>query len=194
MTRLKAFPLMHELHTRSYRIWTRAVLSESELRIRFKLEAAHPREFTKVNLPELHAQPERRSGLWNETCFECFIPSAHSGAYLEFNGSPSGDWDWFSFRGYREGMAEFQLPTEAQPRQTVLTRSDQQIESEWTLPMVGIRFGLLSAGDSQFDFDRIGLTAVLNTSIATTYWALAHEGVKPDFHHPSGFIYDPIRN
>jgi hypothetical protein len=189
LIRLKAFPMMHEQHTRSYRIWTHAELSPSELRIRFKLEAASANEFAKIILPKKNPQPVRQNEIWKETCFECFIPSAHSDAYLEFNGSPSGNWNWYSFRGYREGMKEFVVPAESQPRQTALSLSDQQIECEWTLPMVGLRLGFLSAGDSQFEFNRIGIASVLNTSIATTYWALSHEGIKPDFHLSSSFNF-----
>jgi hypothetical protein len=187
--KLKYFPLMHEQHARSYRVWANAELSISELRIHFKLEAAGAKEFRDVILAAQNPAPKRVNELWKETCFECFIPLENSKAYLEFNGSPSGDWNWYSFIDYREGMKEFQVPPEAQPRQTSLTMSEKQIESEWVLPLIGMRLGFLSTGEGMSEVKKIGLASVLNTSVATTYWAVAHEGVKPDFHHPSGFRY-----
>lgn len=186
---MKAFPMMHEQHTRSYRLWTSAELTASELRIRFKVEAAGINEFAKINLSKPGPTPARKNELWKDTCFECFIPSATSDAYLEFNGSPNGDWNWYSFRGYRDGMNEFSIAPDAQPRQTVLTRSEQELETEWTLPLVGMRTGFLSAGESQFEFNTVGLTAVLSTTEANTYWAISHDGVKPDFHLRSSFNF-----
>jgi hypothetical protein len=182
MLKLKAFPLLHELHTKSYRIWSQVKLGSGELQARFKLEAAHPKEFAKVILAEPNSKPARRPELWKQTCFEIFIPSKNSDAYLEFNGSTSGDWNWYSFRRYREGMTEFSLNAESMPRQRVQSRSDSSLDCEWVLPITGIRQGFLSAGMSALEFDRVGITAVLATSVATTYWAISHEGIKPDFH------------
>lgn len=189
LVRMQAFPLMHESHTQHYQVWGGAELTASALRVRFKIEASDSREFAKIVLPEVNSHPDRRDELWKETCFECFIPSRRSDAYLEWNGSPSGDWNAYSFHRYREGMNAFDLSFEGQSRQTTLICSEKQIESEWVIPLLAIRIGGMSAGDTQFDFNRVGLTLVLNTSVATTYWALSHEGVKPDFHLSSSFTY-----
>lgn len=188
MLRLKAFPMLHELHTKSYRIWTKIDLNPSELRVFFKIEGAHPTEFAKIIFPENVTKPSRQKDLWNDTCFEVFIPTKSADAYLEFNGSPSGNWNWYSFKKYRGGMTEFPINPESIPKQSVQSRSESSIESEWVLPMSGIRQGFLSAGQNLLQFDHVGVSVVLNTSVATTYWALAHDGIKPDFHLRSSWV------
>jgi hypothetical protein len=189
MISLKAFPLLHEMHARSYRVSASAELTQSTLRVRFKVEGASAKEFAKIILPPVNPSPVRKNDLWKDTCFECFIPSLHSDAYLEFNGSPSGNWNLYSFRGYREGINEFHLAPESYPRQTVITFSDHEMVSEWTISTLGLRLGFMSAGENQFEFNSLGLTTVLSTSEASLYWALSHEGVKPDFHTRTSFTH-----
>lgn len=182
LLRLKAFPLLHELHTKSYRVWSQTTLSPSELKVLFKIEAAHPKEFLKIQLPDVVDRPARKSELWKHTCFELFIPAKDSNAYLEFNGSPSGDWNLYSFKGYREAMSEYSLSNELAPKLLVQSRGESSVETLWSLPLPAIRQGFLSAGVSSLQFESVGITVVLETSVATTYWALAHDGIKPDFH------------
>jgi hypothetical protein len=189
--RLKAFPMMHEMHTKSYRVWARIKLTPGELQIYYKLEAAAPKEFSKILLADIEAKPSRKKDLWSQTCFECFIPTRQGDGYLEFNGSPSGSWNWYSFKSYRQGMSEFPLNPESVPKQVTQSRSDTSIECEWVLPLSGIRQGFLSAGQNGLQFDKVGVTMVLSTSLATTYWALSHEGVKPDFHLKSSWSATP---
>lgn len=191
LLRLKAFPMLHEMHTKSYRIWSRLKLTPSELQVYYKIEAAHPKEFAKILLDEAEPKPTRKKELWNKTCFECFIPTQQGDGYLEFNGSPSGSWNWFSFKSYRQGMSEFPLNPESVPKLMTQSRSDTSIETEWVLPLSGIRQGFLSAGQNGLQFDQVGVTVVLNTTVATTYWALAHEGIKPDFHLRSSWSATP---
>lgn len=191
LLRLKAFPMMHEQHTKSYRVWSRVTTNPSELRVFYKIEAAAPKEFSKIILPEIEAKPSRKKDLWNHTCFECFIPVKGSEAYLEFNASPSGSWNWYAFKRYREGMTEFKLNPESTPKQAVQSRGESSIETEWVLPMSGIRQGFFSVGQNQLQFDHVGITVVLSTSIATTYWALSHDGIKPDFHLRSSWSATP---
>ena len=182
MLRLKSFPMLHEQHSKSYRVWAQVQALPSEIKVLFKIEAAHPKEFAKIELAPITDKPHRLPELWKQTCFELFIPAKNSEAYLEFNGAPSGNWNWYSFKKYREGMSEFSLNADLAPRQVVQSRGESSLESVWSLPMPGIRQGFLSAGLSTLQLDQIGISTVLCTSIATTYWALSHEGIKPDFH------------
>jgi hypothetical protein len=193
IVKLVPFPLLHEAHTRSFRIWVNAEVTYTDLRVRFRLEAAGPKEFSKIILPEPASKPSRQKDLWKETCFECFIPAANSEAYLELNGSPSGHWNLFAFKKYRDRAIEFELGQESLPKQSVVTRTDRQIENEWVIPLTAIRQGFVSVGAKGGEFKKIGITTVLNTSVATTYWALKHDGIKPDFHVGSSFIY-PIQS
>ena len=187
--KLQAFPMMHELHSKSYRITVDAALSATDLKVHFKLEAAHPKELAKIIFSPTSEAPTRKAELWKGTCFECFIPSQRSEAYLEFNGSPNGNWNWYSFKKYRDNQLEFKLNDDAKPKQSVIIKSESQVESEWTLPLIGIQQGFQSIGENHHEFNFIGITAVMSTTVATLYWALKHDGVKPDFHLRSSFNY-----
>ena len=190
MIRLKPFPMLHEQHTRSYRIWASAECTSSDLRLRFRIEGADSKEFKKVNLPaEVSKTPSRKAELWKDTCFECFIPVQDSEAYLELNLAPDGCWNAYAFKKYREGMTEFQIKPESIPRQAISTSSDRDVLNEWVIPLTGLRQGMMSVKQNELRFDSVGLTAVLNTTVGTTYWALAHDGVKPDFHIRSSFNF-----
>ena len=67
---------------------------------------------TSLCLPEA-ARPQRADGLWERTCFELFLRDPESGAYLEFNFSPSGQWAAYRFDGYRAGRRDLDV---AEPR------------------------------------------------------------------------------
>ena len=45
----------------------------------------------------------RVTGLWEDTCFECFLANGSEQRYVEFNFSPAGDWQVFRFSDYRSG-------------------------------------------------------------------------------------------
>lgn len=198
LVRLKPFPELHESLTKSYRVWAGAVLSTHELRLYYKIQAASERMLSQIIFGSNESsqvqdrnEPQRKNELWTSTCFEAFIPSCHSQGYLEFNGSPQGDWNWYSFRSYRQGQVEFQLAQDAQPQQKVFHKTGSQIEMEWGLPWIGVRQGFQSLGENQHEYCGLGLTVVLHTTLGTLYWALSHEGLKPDFHLRKSFIYDP---
>lgn len=118
----------------------------------------------------------RCDGLWQTTCFEAFIQSSGSG-YTELNLAPSGDWAAYCFDDYRAGMAS---PEEAQPPALTLDRAADwlELEAEWWL-------GWMPGADLPW---RIGISVVVEQrGGAKSYWALAHEGAKPDFHDPRSF-------
>jgi hypothetical protein len=188
LIRLKPFPMMHELHSRSYRVWASAELTASELKLNFKIEAAAPKEFSKIIFLD-SSHPARMKDLWQHTCFECFIPSERSNAYVEINASPSGSWNMFAFDGYRTKANEFHLVPESQPKQLAVSKSDTAYETMWSIPTTGIREGFLSVGVNDGTFTHLGITTVLSTTVAMTYWATQHSGVKPDFHLRESFIY-----
>ena len=54
----------------------------------------------------------RVTGLWEDTCFECFLANGSEQSYVEFNFSPAGDWQVFRFSDYRSGrQLGFELGT-----------------------------------------------------------------------------------
>jgi hypothetical protein len=125
-------------------------------------------------------EPARRTGLWEETCFEFFLAPLNSPGYWEFNLSPAGDWNVYRFFEYRKGMTEepaFEsLPFRVEERPDALS-----IHLEFDLA------GIIRPDQSI----RASVTAVLRqTDGKTTFWALAHMGSRPDFHSRDSFILE----
>ena len=191
---LLPFPFMHEAQSKLYRVFAGARVTTSQVSLHYKIEALHADAFNAIILPGISKKPIRKDELWKTTCFECFVPGRGISSYLEFNGSPSGDWNWYSFQGYRAAMKPVPLSSRLEPKAVSLSKSDRELEVTWVLPMSGILQGFASHGESVQAFDPMGLSVVLHTSAATLYYALAHDGVKPDFHTRASFRYDPFRN
>ena len=194
LTPLKPFPFLHETQTRLYKISAAAEVSTAQIELRYRIEATTPEAFSAIVFPPVVPKPKRKDELWKTTCFECFIPGSGTDAYLEFNGSPSGDWNWYGFQSYRNGMKPITTSARVEPKAVSMSKSDRDMEVTWILPMSGVMQGFGVQGESVQGFDPFGLTVVLHTKDATLYWALSHDGVKPDFHTRASFIYDPIRN
>ena len=159
--------------------------------LEYHLSAKDP-AFLQVLEPFVKGEPAevpvgiRKDGLWKETCFEAFIGKSGSEGYFEFNGTVNGDWNLYSFEGYREGMKEVPVTPEATPGLSNRATSDGSLRLGFSVPLV------LLGGEAAIE--RVGLTAVVKTSRVTTYWAIKHAGEKPDFHLRGSFCHDPVRN
>lgn len=128
------------------------------------------------SIPLMTPQPLRRHELWKETCFEGFVQPAGSSTYWELNLSPAGHWNLYRFDGYRQGMSEASAIAALSIRRHQTDRR-LEIATEVDLTMFG-------AGDL-----KIGLSAVIRCLDGRLdYYALAHPGAKPDFHHPQSFL------
>lgn len=111
--------------------------------------------------------------LWKTTCFELFLYDGE-GRYRELNFSPSGQWALYSFAGYRNRAGEAVL------------RDFPEIKHEKGdnvfVQTVFIDSTILLGAE------RAALSAVIEEKGGRpSYWALAHNGLKPDFHDPFGF-------
>ena len=111
--------------------------------------------------------------LWKTTCFELFLYDG-DGRYRELNFSPSGLWAIYSFAGYRHRAGEAVL------------RDHPEIKHEMGASMfvqtVFIDAAILLGAE------RAALAAVIEEKGGRpSYWALEHNGLKPDFHDPFGF-------
>lgn len=115
---------------------------------------------------------ERKDELWKMTCFEMFLNPKGQKQYYEFNFSLAGTWNCYRFAGYR-----FPQPPEVS--------TDFEIEKMvWKSKQLEITV----KNNSQFQKFNVGLTAVIkNKKNQTTYFALKHDGGKPDFHVSSAF-------
>jgi hypothetical protein len=123
--------------------------------------------------------PERADGLWRHTCFEVFVGGSNRHDYLEYNFSPSGQWQIYAFQDYRR---DGRLPAAESPSiSRALTRGALQLEARIRLPGAVDEASL-----------RLGICAVLeDTDGRLSYWALQHPTGKPDFHDPATFILTP---
>jgi hypothetical protein len=140
------------------------------LGLRYRLRG----DLAGVRLPAA-GTAERADELWRTTCFEAFVAGG-DGGYVEFNFAPSTRWAAYRFSGRRDGMENADVPV---PRIT----SEKSAEPyELRAEVAGL------PADGPW---RVGLTAVIEDSQGrTSYWALAHPGEKPDFHHPDSFVLE----
>ncbi|MDA8090594.1 MAG: DOMON-like domain-containing protein [Nitrospiraceae bacterium] len=121
--------------------------------------------------------PSRRYSLWEKTCMEFFLGPRNSTRYWEFNLSPAGLWNTYSFESYREGMREEpsfeKLPfvVHAGPRALRLS----------------LEFNLAAIVPPGLDIN-VAVSAVIKMKDGNmSYWALAHPPVRPDFHDRACF-------
>jgi hypothetical protein len=115
----------------------------------------------------------RGEELWQTTCGELFLQNRRGKGYREFNFSPSERWAAYSFDGYREGMADAEIPA-------------PEVSSERGQYLFVLTAILDAAvlGDAK----AAGLAAVIEETDGTkSYWALAHPPGQPDFHDPACF-------
>lgn len=127
-----------------------------------------------IRLPALAAAGPA-DDLWRHTCCEAFV--AGDGGYHEFNFSPAGSWAVYRFTDIRQRDSAYRPP--AAP--TVRTAADTD---GFTLT-AEIPAALLPARPQR----TLGLTAVVeHADGALAYWALRHDGPRPDFHRPATFL------
>ncbi len=128
------------------------------------------------------AAPVFAEGLWQRTCFEVFVRGGKGAAYVEGNFSPSWEYAFYGFTGYRAGMTP---NTDAADPQIGLDAAHVQFALEATVDLARIAPDLV--GQDWI----IGLSAVIeNTNGYKSYFALAHPGGAPDFHHPACFALE----
>lgn len=147
---------------------------------RFTISYSLTGALSELNIPTPAEMPERRNNIWQETCFEFFLGLKDYDQYWEFNLSPSGHWNVYRFKAYREGKQE----------ETAFT----------SLPFNVIRSTDAFILDLEFDLDtiipanetlKVGISAVIKHKDGnTTYWALAHTCQKADFHKRESFIIE----
>jgi hypothetical protein len=116
----------------------------------------------------------RTDKLWEHTCFEAFLRAEGAEAYVELNFAPEAQWAAYRFTSLRTGMRNLDI---APPRIGFLAeREALTLDVELSpLPLPHAAWAC-------------ALSAVLEDAAgAKTYWALAHPGDKPDFHHPAAF-------
>ena len=131
----------------------------------------------EILIPARDEMPARRSRLWEVTCFELFLAPENSEQYWEFNFSPAGHWNVFRFSSYRQSMQEETafsfLPFSTQHMGDTLLLH-MELDAERILKGCGLE---------------AGVSAIIKTRAGeVTFWSLAHNAVRPDFHARDCFI------
>ncbi|WP_240606544.1 DOMON-like domain-containing protein [Phenylobacterium kunshanense] len=123
------------------------------------------------------APPARTDELWRRTCLEAFVRLPGAPGYRELNLSPGGPWAAYRFDGYREGMANADVPA---PHVTTDRDGDTfDLAAAWTLDL-----------PSDLPW-QVAVTAVIEAADGSiSYWSLRHPAARPDFHHADGFVLE----
>ncbi|HRO68630.1 MAG TPA: DOMON-like domain-containing protein [Pseudobdellovibrionaceae bacterium] len=159
----------------SLRLEARAKWNGRLLDLEFSL--SHPQ--LVASLTNLPVSDERRDELWKTTCFECFLTTEKmKPAYYEINLSPGGDWAFYGFTSYRQGMKKSDLS--AAPLKT-----SSQEKATWSY-----RLDLSDQNSLKNETLLVSLCAVIESREgAVSYWSLVHRQSKPDFHHLEHFVH-----
>lgn len=133
---------------------------------------------SEIILPSFESKKKRQDELWKSTCFEAFVELSEGG-YLEFNFSPSGNWNCYHFTNYRENMRQFSevelLEFKASCLPTAPDHYSCRISVQIELPLV---------------ITKMGMTSVIkNHNGEINYWALKHSGEKADFHRSQDWLF-----
>ena len=134
----------------------------------------------RVLIPSPAKLPTRTKGLWETTCFECFLGVKDSPQYWEVNLSPAYHWNVYHFCDYRQGMTEENrigaLPFQVQQQGNTLSLE------------VSLDLGSLIRGHQVLE---IGVSAVIEYNNGeVSYWALTHKAQQADFHQRESFILE----
>jgi len=137
-------------------------------------------QLTELVIPTAASKPARKHGLWQETCFEYFIGVKDSPQYWEFNLSPAADWNVYRFAAYRQGMEEEQA----------FTSLPFSVEQQSDMLRLTLEVDLAQFVSANQILE-VAISAVVKPKEGeVSYWALAHPGSKPDFHHRDSFILE----
>ena len=145
--------------------WTE--LPDKRLMLRYRVDGC-----SALVVPPFHGRG-RGDELWKTTCFELFLYDG-GGRYREFNFSPSGQWAAYAFSGYRNLAGNAEL------------REIPELKHE-TGDKVFMQTVFLDRRELE-EAESAAVAAVIEEEGGRpSYWALAHGGLKPDFHDPACF-------
>jgi hypothetical protein len=141
-------------------------------------------DLPQVQVPDVKGNRARCDRLWEQTCFEFFLAEGWTRSpqcpYWEFNLSPAGDWNIFSLSSYRQGLKEEAAVTTLPFTVRVLPQKLQLV----------ILVDLTHLIDPQQPL-RLGISAVVLLKTGEQmFWAIAHCGTEPDFHHADSFVIE----
>jgi hypothetical protein len=124
--------------------------------------------------------PVRKNSLWEDTCFEFFISIKNSDRYWEFNLSPSGHWNVYRFKAYRQEMQE----------ELAFTSLPFSVQNQSDALQLALELNLDAIVPAEKTL-KVGICTVIKLIDGkVTYWALTHPGPQADFHRRDSFIVE----
>lgn len=137
-------------------------------------------DLTPIDLGDGTPKKVRTTKLWEKTCFELFIKNNRD-EYLEFNFSPTFEWNSFYFIKKGDPLSEWIKMK--RPEMDILL----SLEKFFLFAEIKNEFFPENFLTSEMS---IGISSVLKMkSNQITYWALSHEDQRPNFHHFDSFRY-----
>lgn len=147
---------------------------QSALELVFHLKG----DLNQIVIPPPVPVHSRKDLLWQHTCLEAFLSLPGSSEYWEINLSPSGEWNCYRFKSYREGQ-------EIENRIQDLRSRIQEHSSSALKIAASLDLKEIFPPAQPIE---LGLTAVIeDRSGERSYWALQHLREKPDFHVRESF-------
>ena len=141
-------------------------------------------DLDQLDIPAPRAPAGRRDNLWRRTCFELFIAAPGEPGYWEYNLSPSGDWNCYRFKGYREQMA---VETAVSAALIELRTTNSGLWLGATLPLPPALLPPPAAPTHRPP--EVAISAVIQQRDGgLSHWALTHPARQADFHHRDGFV------
>ena len=171
---LKAFPTITPLS--DLEISGSIARHSNILALKYTLNGA----LTELHIPAPADVPVRRHGLWEDTCFECFLAVKNSPRYWEVNLSPAGHWNVYRFAEYRQGMQE----------ETSFQALPLSVESQADALLFALEFNLDKIISADQIMDVAISTVIKHKDGNLSYWALTHPGPQPDFHRRDSLIIE----
>ncbi|OUR97188.1 hypothetical protein A9Q84_12745 [Halobacteriovorax marinus] len=132
-----------------------------------------------LHLPKSLDETKRVIGLWESSCFECFILNNETLSYYEFNYSPEGHWNCFYFPKPKAPLKQSPNFEEAT---CVINLTDQTFSLKTTIDLYNFLPGFWKKEAMSF-----GLTSVIECDEKLSYWAISHIDEKPNFHNFESF-------
>ncbi len=135
------------------------------------LEYAVNGPISDISIPLEAALPGFTLGLWQHTCFECFVRPAGTESYTEWNFSLDCNWWHCDFDGYRQPARNQPPGLQPQNFQIIHRQNSLILMAAIACPAApGLRAG----------------PAIILEHLngGRSHWAAAHPGAKPDFHSP----------
>lgn len=147
---------------------------ENLLALRYKLVG----DMAGLILPGPAETPLRKDNLWQTTCFELFLTEKGATNYWEFNLSPAGHWNAYSFADYRRKMRE----------ESAYTSLPFTVDKAEGMLGIALKLQLGEILDKRKNLEAAVCAVIHSARNGLSYWALTHCGTQPDFHRRESFI------